>query len=293
MIKWPSELVDSIARRRCVLFLGSGVSANARTKTGKHPPLWAAFLDQITKEYSSELSPYLAEIQAMINNGELLLACEVIVNQLGEHQFGEIAANVFRRPGYTPAKIHEIIYGLDSRVIITPNIDKIYEQYALSESRSTVVVKSYTDKDIAKYLRTDDYLIVRGHGSVDETGKLVFTNSQYGRARIEFATFYRLLDALILTHTFVFIGCGINDPDIQLTLENANFMYEECPPHFFITAKGSFQPGRESVLCKNRNLKVLYYDNLSGSHSELLTELEELKRLVDERRETLKSSCTW
>lgn len=30
MINWPEALVEAIARRRCVLFLGSGISANSK-----------------------------------------------------------------------------------------------------------------------------------------------------------------------------------------------------------------------------------------------------------------------
>ena len=37
MIEWPENLVDIIARRQCVLFLGSGVSANSSNEEGKHP----------------------------------------------------------------------------------------------------------------------------------------------------------------------------------------------------------------------------------------------------------------
>lgn len=32
MIDWPDKLIDSIARRRSVLFLGAGISANAQNR---------------------------------------------------------------------------------------------------------------------------------------------------------------------------------------------------------------------------------------------------------------------
>lgn len=35
MIDWPEALVEAIARRRCVLFLGSGISANSQNSSGK------------------------------------------------------------------------------------------------------------------------------------------------------------------------------------------------------------------------------------------------------------------
>ena len=37
MIDWPEHLIEAIARRKSVLFLGSGISANACNDEGKHP----------------------------------------------------------------------------------------------------------------------------------------------------------------------------------------------------------------------------------------------------------------
>lgn len=48
-MNWPDNLVDAIARRKCVLFLGSGISANSCNEDGKHPATWEAFLRDILK----------------------------------------------------------------------------------------------------------------------------------------------------------------------------------------------------------------------------------------------------
>ena len=69
------------------------------------------------------------------------------------------------------------------------------------------------------------------------------------------------MDALILTHTFIFLGCGIDDPDIELTLENANFLYKDCPPHYFITSSGELSDNMQKVLLANRNIEVITYSN--------------------------------
>ena len=70
------------------------------------------------------------------------------------------------------------------------NIDKIYEQCALKNSKGSVVIKKYYD-DIASYLRKPDYLVIKAHGCVDDTQKIVFTHEQYNKARYQYASFYR------------------------------------------------------------------------------------------------------
>lgn len=260
MINWPGNLIDMIARRKCILFLGAGISANSSNDQGKRPATWEQFLNDIVVKRVEKLHDHIRIIQQLIKEKDYLTACEIIVNEIGETDFGELAADEFRRPGYKSSEIHQLIYALDSRIVITPNIDKIYEQYAMNESNSTVVVKSYFEDDIAKYLRTNDYLIIRAHGYVDDTLKVIFTHKQYSEARNKYSSFYKLLDALILTHTFIFLGCGINDPDIKLTLENSNFLYPNCLPHYFITAENTYESDIEAVLRNNRNLEILKYE---------------------------------
>ncbi len=293
MIEWPEYLIEVIARRKCVLFLGAGISANSCNSEGRHPATWEAFLKNIVKIRNSKLSGHIDIINQMLAQKDYLTACEIIVDAIGETDFGELAADEFRRPGYIPSEVHAAVYSLDSRLVLTPNIDKIYEQYAMSESQSTVVAKSYYEEDIAKYLRTSDFLIIRVHGYVDDVSKIIFTHKQYNEARCKYASFYRILDSLMLTHTFVFLGCGINDPDIQLILENSNFLYPGCMPHYFVAAKDTYSKDIERSLLNNRNLELLTYDNPDGNHKQLLVELKALNAKVDEKRQQIASQSIW
>ena len=294
MIKWPGELISDIARRKCVLYLGSGVSANSKSKAlpTRRPATWETFLRNVLKTKKSDLRNQQDSIEQLLKNCDYLSACEIIVDILGEQVFGELAADEFRRPGFQPSEIHDLIYNLDSRIVITPNIDKIYEQCAQKSSCGTVVIKKYYE-DIASFLRKSDYLVIKAHGCVDDPSRIVFTHKQYNIARYQYASFYRVLDALLLTNTFIFVGCGLSDPDIQLTLENSNFSFPNCKPHYFITAKEMISNEIEKILLTNRNIKVLTYDNTNGIHSALLDELKQLALLVEEKRQEYASNATW
>lgn len=293
MIDWPDDIVSDIARRRCVLYLGSGVSANSTTIDGtKHPPTWDAFLREILSNKACELNGSVTTIEGLLDKKEYLTACEIIVDKLTEQVFGNLAAEAFRRPGYLPSEIHNVIFGLDSKLVITPNIDKIYDQCTSINSHGTVVTKKYYE-DIAPFLRQPDYLVIKAHGCVDDPQNLVFTHKQYNLARNKYATFYRLLDALLLTNTFIFIGCGLNDPDIQLMLEDCNFSFPNCKPHYFITAKDSVSDDIARTLFANRNIKILSYDNSDGTHAELLDDLKKLSPLVEAKREELAQNASW
>lgn len=44
LMNWPDKLVEIIARRQCVLFLGAGLSMNSVDADGNHPKGWKDFL---------------------------------------------------------------------------------------------------------------------------------------------------------------------------------------------------------------------------------------------------------
>lgn len=290
MFDWPNDLVSDIARRTCVLYIGAGVSANSSSAKGISPPTWEAFLRSCLAKINKADCAY---IEQLLSQKDLLSACEVIIDKIGTAEFNNVAQDAFRRPEFKPASIHETIYNLDARLVITPNVDKIYEQYAQATSCGTIVVKKQTEHDISNFIRSTDRVILKAHGSIDAPNEMIFSKYQYNEARYKYSGFYKLLDSLALTHTYVFIGCGLNDPDIRLTLENYNFGFPGCKPHYFVAADTAMNPDLEQSLLKNCNLKVIKYDNSDGKHEKLLPALNDLVALVEDERNKIAGSQNW
>ena len=113
---WPDDLILELARKRCVLFLGSGISANATDKDGKHPPTWRKFLEEGNSKVGA---PDNAVIKKCIDSYEYLMACELLRKKLGDNEFDELLKNMFRGTGFEPAPIHEYVFKLDSRITFT------------------------------------------------------------------------------------------------------------------------------------------------------------------------------
>ena len=142
-------------------------------------------------------------------------------------------------------------------------------------------------------MRAPDYLIIKAHGTIDDTDHIVFTHGQYSRVRNDHAAFYRMLDALLLTHTFIFLGCGISDPDIQLVLENLNFSFLGCRPHYMVIPANNLSEDELNCIANNRNLEFLTYENPDGSHSQLLESLIDLDKTVAEKRQEIAGLISW
>ncbi|WP_417820975.1 SIR2 family NAD-dependent protein deacylase [Terasakiella sp.] len=287
MINWPSEVVSDISRRRCVVVLGSGISMNSVNIDGKRPKTWLSFL----KSTLVNIQPK-RHIEKLLKEGDYLTACEVIKRSLGKEEFTRIVREEFLTPAYLPAEIHKKIFALDSRIVATPNFDKIYETYANSEANGSIVVKQHYDTDVISSIRGSERIILKVHGTIDSPNNLIFTRAEYAEARTKYATFYEVLEALALTHTFVFLGCGVNDPDIKLLLEDTLFKHNSSRTHVMLLPKEALHDSVIEVIQDTMNLNIIQYSS-KHNHKELLDSIIALVQLVEDEREKLKINMNW
>lgn len=272
MIKWPQVLLEDFESNRVVLFIGSGVSRNSVGNDGRtRPKTWADFL-----KTAADSRGMLPRIQPYLDTHDYLTALDILRMGMTQQDYAALVRNEYQRPGYSHAPIHEAIYKLNCKIVLTPNFDKIYETYAIQVSRGTIVSKDYHFAQLAEFIRGDSYVVIKVHGSVDDHRNMIFGRKDYARARVENAMFYDILRALILTHTFLFIGCGIDDPDIRLLLEDINFGAGGSRCHYFVSAGEAISADMKSVLRDTMNLDVLEYENAAGDHSDLTASLEDL-----------------
>ncbi|WP_112381371.1 SIR2 family protein [Sphingomonas carotinifaciens] len=289
MIEWQPEIVGDLARRRAVLVIGSGISRHSEGEAGKRPPTWKEFLEQAVIDCPDKSN--LEPVRLALDANDYLHACEWLKKRFDEAWPGYLRTT-FSRPAFKSAAIHEQILKLDSRIVFSLNFDDIYERHASDIHRGSHIVKNYYDADVAEFLRGDLRYIIKVHGNLNSAPTLIFTQNDYSRARVKYATFYQAFDAALLTHTFVFIGCGFADPDVNLLLENQNFGFPAQSPHYFVTAH-NFSHDRKQSLRDNRNLKVLEYDPLDAEHSGLVRELAALNDLVDSARYDIGRTASW
>jgi hypothetical protein len=284
-IVWPPALVQAVARRRAVLLIGSGVSANAETTTGLHPPTWGEFLSVAYKD----LRRRIPHIQSALSRYSYLEACEYLRGEYNE-RWSEIISNNFLIPKYQPRKIHEAIFNLDCRIVASLNFDKIYETYAISASESTVIVKNYYDDDIRQIVSGMDRYVIKLHGTVDSPSNLIFTVNDYASARIKYARFYEVMTALLHTHTFICLGCGLSDPDMKTIFEDYRHKYSESP--HYIALPSPVSPAEITLLQKTRGLNVLKYPS-KDHHKELASSLIDLGTAVTLKRDEIADLQSW
>lgn len=290
MINWDNykPLVKAIARRRSVIVIGSGVSKNSTNSEGKRPSTWEDFLKK-----SAERVYDPPHIKEKINEKDFLTACELIKKSMGNERFRECVEEEYSTPRYNHASIHEYIYNLDSAIVASPNFDNIYDTYALNASKGTMIIRDHTCQDIIGFLAGGDKrLLIKTHGSATTEGGIIFTRKEYAEARTKYVLFYEILKSLVLTHTFFFIGCGIDDPDIRLLFVDVQFAHNRMPYHYMTIPNGEVHD--ELLNISSETMKIIFLKYSPDNYHENLTKsLEKLVMEVDLLREEISKNLNW
>jgi hypothetical protein len=280
-MQWPTALVAELAARRCVVFLGAGASASCVSADGRtSPPGWKAFLDALRSV--ADPDGRNSAIDNYLSKERYLDAAEIIHNKLSPADFARLVRETFVAPRYKPSPIHEAVLKIDPKVVITTNYDDIYDTYCRNGmAASGYNVCRYHDTHLVPDLRSPVRLVVKAHGCVSDPSLIVLTRSQYFRARQQHACFFNVLDAIFVTHTILFVGYGLADPDIELVLENANIAAPSAHPHYALMPD-NIAPDIEAAMRRSHNVQFIKYT--AGDPDQAAAAMNDLRDAVIEFR---------
>jgi hypothetical protein len=283
MINWPNSLVEEIASKRAILFLGSGISSSSINIAGTRPPSWKMLLEDANIRFLTGTDCNF--VSELISKELFLDAAEVIFDNVGQADRRIFFQELFSTPRFIPSEFHSAIQDINAKIVITTNYDQLYEEQcgALVAGRG-YSVRKYNDKNVLNDIRSKDNVILKAHGCMNNTEDLILTRSDYFKIKKNHTQFYTVLDSLLTVNTVVFLGCSMTDPDIQLVLENTNITATSDHTHYAIFPSGR-HPALLRAMKSAYNLKALEYEyDADGGHSELLDSLRDLKARIDDLR---------
>lgn len=279
-----ADLVDDLARQKVVLFLGSGVSTSAITRSGSKMKGWRDFLVGLSTSVDANTS---AQVKYYLDRYDYLLATEILKTSLIE-TWGKLVSDEYGQVA-DPSPLHEAIIGLDQRIILTTNFDKLIEicwQTRIGSSTHLPKIISMVDERVFAILKDhNSKFLVKIHGTVDDCDTLILSKSDYIRSAYGSPAYGSFLDSLFLNYTFLFIGFSMEDPAISALLEMYARRYPTARPHYMLSPSGISQ----NILDINkrlRKLQIIPYD-AESDHSELPKLINELAEEVRVQRRGL------
>lgn len=280
MINIPLGLREAIQADELVLFVGAGLSWNFKNKKNETLEGWTKMASSITS-YLCDNGHIPENLkQACDTLGEIKTLEILEEREIGRREVGEFVKDYFTLGEGNDFSLHQKLFELSTK-IITTNYDKAFEM-AVPQLQSQ---KAYKGKDYElNGLKKDSVFLFKLHGCIEHLDSMVLFPSDYGKLynsnRREAEHTLSALRNLIFNKTFLFIGTGLGDPQINSFFEEIKIIqgpYNQ--KHYIITP----DPLEKSLDFLTR-IPITSYEEIPGVIDQLL----EIKRAEDEKNTPLK-----
>ena len=273
MINIPSELKKAIEADDLVLFIGAGLSWDLKNTDNESLEGWGKMVKSITSHLITEgyITDELKQICDALEPIETLKILEK--KGISKREIGGFVKHYFTLRGRNNFSFHKKLFSLSTK-IITTNYDKAFEKAipGLQE------IKAYKGKDYElNRVKKDSIFLFKLHGCIDGIDSMVLFPSDYdglyddkGR---EAEHALHTLRILISNKTFLFIGTGLGEPQINGIFKEINRIqgiYDQ--KHYIITDKPL-----ENSLNFLTSIKVASYKEIP----KVIDQLLEIKQVAE------------
>ena len=250
---------NSSKNNKLIVFVGAGISANSGV------PMWKNIIDKIkTKtDISNEENDYLKIAQYYYNSRD----------KKEYYEFLESELNIDSKPN----EIHDKLLELNPYHIITTNYDELIEQQANKKGMFYDVVSKDSDLPYTP----NNKMIIKMHGDF-KNRNIVFKEDDYLSYSQNFKLIETYIKSLLSTHTILFVGYSLSDPDIQYIFQWVkDILGNDLPkPYFLKIDKENEFDINEYQYYKNKGINILYYSKLD----------EELRKKLEENSKEINNS---
>ncbi len=269
----PAKLTAAIDQRKCVLFVGAGLSAQAQDDSGERPPLWGQLLEKMVDWCIDNRVELRAEKDAfveIIRKKRYLVAAQEIQERMGS-SLGPCLRELLYIGRIRPSEAHLLVPETDWVAVLTSNYDAILDG-AFAVQSGGIVPPVYTRRNTSQALeslRRDEFFIFKVHGDVNQPDSIVLGDRDYSRIIYLDPAYRSFLETIFATFTVLFIGFGTEDPDLNAIIERLSAVYERSVGHhFLLVPEDSFSAIERRRLLEDKRLDCITYIADTG-HSQV------------------------
>lgn len=247
------------------IFAGAGISANSDL------PEWRDLINELKKLlYGNDEK-----------DEDYLVLAEKFYNQFGENFYYQTLKSLIPDNAKTN-DLHLEIVKLNIKNLITTNWDNLFEQAINEEGRFFNIIKS--DVDIGS--STGFAKFIKMHGSLDKNN-IVFKEQDYLEYSNNFPLIENYIKGVFSTDTVILLGYSLSDQNVKQIISWVNSCSKSVKPIYFIKTAKEFDRV-EFEFYKNKNIHILYTQELFGERGHFEELLSFLKEIKDKSNKTLK-----
>ena len=277
MVNIPTGLREAIKADELVLFVGAGLSWNFKNKKNETLEGWTKMASSITS-HLKEKRRITEEVKQSCDKKEPIDALkEIEDNGVNKGIVGSFVKDYFSLGEENDYSFQQKLFELSTK-IITTNYDRAFEM-AVPRLQE---IKAYRGKDYElNRLKKDSIFLFKLHGCIEHIDSMVLFPSDYetlyySKGRDAEHALYALRN-LIFNKTFLFIGTGLGDPQINSFFEEIKRIQGIYSQEHYIITPESLGESLDFLT----PIKVDSYADIPSVIDQLL----EIKRSVEEKRD--------
>ena len=263
----PSELIEALKTGECVLYAGSGLSAQAGM------PTWSQFLESLAKvavENGLASQSGMSFILAGLRGGNARGAMKALAEAFEERE--ALLFDGLRRAWMTDAPlsaVHRLIQQTGFAGIVTTNPDDLLER-AFPEAR---VLTATTADRLRAALDRREFFLAKPYGTLRLAEEFLFGPAKFNQAVFGNYSLTAAFEDLFTSRTLLFIGASLEGIEDDLR----NFAFERSLPlrHFALAPNAAGNP-RARELERRYGIQTLSYTPSADTHPEVARFLEKL-----------------
>ena len=201
-------LKNAIDDNKLIIFVGAGISKNSNL------PDW----DQLIKVFANKLKYPIKEGQKL-SSDEFLKIPQYYYNIFGAEEYKKVIKEELDINGQ-PNEIHELIFKLNPKHIITTNYDRLLEHTIIEQRMLFDVIAK--DKDLLDSKKSN--YIIKMHGDIKDLDNIVLKENDYLNYSQNHILIETYIKSLLVCNTFLFIGYSLNDYNLKQIISWVDYL---------------------------------------------------------------------
>ena len=195
-------------KNKLIIFVGAGVSKNSDL------PDWGELIKVFVKRLN-----YPIKDGNNISSDEYLKIPQYFYNMHGDEKYKEIIREQLDHEK-EPNRIHELIFELNPKHIITTNYDQLLENTVIVDRMLFDVVCK--DKDLLDSEKSN--YIIKMHGDIKDLDNIVLKENDYLNYSQNHILIETYIKSLLVNNTFLFIGYSLNDYNLKQIMSWVDYL---------------------------------------------------------------------
>jgi hypothetical protein len=206
-VEIPDQLIAACAAGDCVLFAGSGISAQAGY------PTWRDAIGQILT--TATLDGTLTDADSLriaLNEGKFLQVSELLSSRLGPPAVTKMAQDLYGTDRRRLPGISRTLGQIPFDSVVTGNWDGVIERTfaARIADRRRQVLTPLTTEKFSEILRERRFVVLKIFGDIEQPDSLLLTPEEYRREIFANPELGRYLSTLFSTRSIIYAGVSLD-----------------------------------------------------------------------------------